>query len=302
MVQYELNKEVFYMSRISSDHKLQNTNNRLITGLQEVLQYCKTYGHQPAQNSELMTVVAKTQVLFRVRKEKKIPIPNEMIALYKKIKTFPTEKSQKRKDELFKLAAKKTARKNAYQNIQNLTLLDLKILKYVCGKEKFDRFVNTDIDIMATKAFLEFFEKLFNKTCGKREIIMIELLSGSRKDSPHWTDVKKCSDKDLALIAKYKKGKPLTIEEISKLFSLNYENVRKIVKNALDELCKPKTNFVRLLDVYLSGDAKAFMAMMPSKKTEMYKYQKNMNLQDIPSGVLNSVGKKLMAFFGKEKH
>ena len=294
------------MSRISSKHKIENTNNRMTANLQEILQYCNTYGYRPGPNNELGVVLAKMQMLFYIRRLRKVPIPNEIMTLFKKINAFPTEKNKHRRDLLLKQASLRVARKNAfelkYKKIQKLTSLDLNVLKFICGREKFNRFVNTDIDIMATKAFLEFFENLFKENCSKREVIMIELFTGSRGGTSHWMNIENCSDKGGLLIAKYQKGEPLTIREISQLFSLSYESVRKTIKNAADGLRKSKTNLMRLLNVYLSGDVNAFMAELPSKKTEMYKYQKNMKLQDISSDVLNSVGKKLMAFFGKEKN
>ena len=100
------------------------------------------------------------------------------------------------------------------------------------------------------------------------------------------------------IIEKYKSKQPLTKLEIGDIFHLHQETIAEIMRKGRDKI-RNDTDWKTLLDSYLKVDADDFMYWLPEEEAILYKYQKDMKIQDIPTNALNKAGKTLMAFFRK---
>ena len=136
------------MSRLSSNRKIQNMDTQTIKLLQDILKYCQEHGHKPDHNIAYHKTLSNINHLIYTRQQKGIAIPKDIPALYAEIKQFPT--AAKHRLNLQK-ATKKLKQESKYDKIQRLTPYDLRIMKQILGDQTFTCFINTDIDIIATK-------------------------------------------------------------------------------------------------------------------------------------------------------
>ena len=303
------------MSEISSANKIKNMNEKILKKLTEILHNCKKQGHQPEKDSEDGKYLENIIHLTYIRKQKGIPTPDSILDLYAKIRKFPTALKHQRKEEVFQQAEQKIAFERKCKQIQKLIPYNLEIFKFISEsgvfetwykKQLFNNFINTDIDIMATKAFLEYFYKLYFESCKPRAHHFILLYTGTygnpNNKFDNYMELQSFSDPnfDKEIISKYNKHEPLTHEEIGKIFHLSSGRVGQILGRTGFKWFDKK--YQKILELYLSGDANAVLSEISSNAPDMYKYQKDMNIQDIPSNILHITGKVLMRFFGHEKN
>ena len=302
--------------------KIKNTNEKILKKLKEILKHCEKHGHQPEKHSEDGIYLRYVANFMESRKRKNISTPNTILDLYAKIRNFPTFLQHQHTEELFQQAKQKMTFERKYKQIQELTPYSLEIFKFISEsvifEEKYDKqlfnyFINTDIDIMATKAFLEYFYKLYFEFCRPRTHHIILLYTGTYGNPNNkfddYTERQSFSEPnfDKEIINKYNKHEPLTLEEIGKIFHLSAERVRVILGRSginlfsFDLSDEEYDKYQKILDLYLSGNANAVLSEISSNAPDMYKYQKNNNLQNIPTDIINQVGKKMLSFFKVSK-
>jgi len=314
------------MSQISSAHKVENTNKSVLQQLQNTLDFCEKYGHQPEPESDLGVIMKKVQHLTFVRKANGIAIPEEIPNLYAKIRSFQTAAKHRRREmraneEIMKNVQQLTLKQN-YERIQKLTSHNLNIFKFIFGDSKFNRFLNTGIDPLATKAVLDYFFAIYynprfspfigRSVFSQRDRRFIELRVGDytgkdtddmKKTLKYRTNAKympQVPEKEREkLIAKIEHEEPLTSTEIGYLHYMTWQNVSRVLCGAHRDFHNSFKNFESLLDSYINGDVAAVMSKLPAKFAAMYKYQQDKKIQDIPTDVINSTGKTLMEFFAE---
>lgn len=307
------------MSEISSTHKIQNMNEKITNQLQTVLKHCKKTGCRPEPNSEFDTILSNIRHIIYMRNRKGIKTPENINLLFEQIQKYPTAARRNRRSAIveFELAFQKK-----YDSIQKLTPHNLQILKFMCGDSQngnkiFQQFINTDMDPIVTKAFLEqFYDVYYNNyifVILPRARNIIELFTGTYKNDDfneirhqiedYRTKSTLTKSEHVQMIIKYKNNQPLSMKEIGYIFYLTSARIQQILETSRNRFYLRFKNFDSLLKSYISDDANCVMAQLPEKTADMYKYQKDMKLQDIPTSTLNKVGKGLLSFFhiGKSK-
>ena len=303
------------MSRLSSNRKIQNMDTQTIKLLQDILKYCQEHGHKPDHNIAYHKTLSNINHLIYTRQQKGIAIPKDIPALYAEIKQFPT--AAKHRLNLQK-ATKKLKQESKYDKIQRLTPYDLRIMKQILGDQTFTCFINTNIDITATKAFLEYFYKTYYNitTLSNKERIFIKLHSGCYGQK-YPTNIAKQEyklDDDLVylfnkskdiysqeLIDKFDNNEPLTIKELNIISTLTQSRIKTIFNEINKKLFARHTNLKTILNAYLSGDTSTVLSTISSKATDMYQYQKDNKLIEIPTNTINQAGKSLLQFFLNKK-
>jgi len=300
------------VSKTSSAHKVENMNDRLLQQMQTIVDFCEEHGHQPDRNNKLTAILKNIEHIVYMRRRNNIPVPKKLILLHAKIREFPTALEYKRKDLKFKNAAIKAEKELAFQKrlekVQKLTPHNLAIFKFMYGDAKFTKFINTDIDPIVTKAFLDYFYTTYNskKTSFSKRMafFMMELYIGdySDKDIEKLKHTLRCRTKEeMQIIHKIEHNQHLTQKEIGLLLGKSPNTVNEAIRREYRRFHSSAKPVENLLNLYMTGNASAVMSKLPPKFAYGYEYQRKMKLQDVPTDLLNKAGKVMIDFFTKRK-
>ena len=275
-----------------------NTDIRIINALKQILAQCEEYGCRPVLRpyTELGREIATIQHTLNARKRKELPIPAEIIELYKKILSYPTfyqhNKRVLQKQEENNRIAQNIKCEKFKQDFPNAELIFV-----ILGQDTFKHVVNANRDKGTTKFLAEYLDfvvsNVINKESREYEILMMYI--GNSADS--------CAqDKKITFKSETLPFSPCGIHPsiIAEKYGLSKTRIVQILSKIIYKLRKSINPDV--FKHYIAGDTDAMLKSMPTKLQVVFRFQQRTQIADMETAELKKAGWWMLNNFDTKVH
>ena len=271
--------------------------------LEQVLKYCKEYGHRPPKGSLLddwFAAIYKSGIwrsmpheYYSANEEEKqkfhdTPEYKNYILVYE-IRSFPTEELKKVRDAGRVISIRKAA-KNAV-GVERV-FPRAKLVRIIFGEAEYQR-ISAQNNDMAAKIFAEYFDNVLNATLTERDIEILELGVGigvsytMKSESKKPTVVRQTQSNKMGYFVE-----GLHPRDIAEKHNLTEARVRQLQNKAITQL-QQNQKLKEFFDHYQNGNIDGMLSMLPKHLQQQYKFQQQKNMVQIPTDDINKVGEWL---------
>ena len=272
--------------------------------IDKVLEFYETNGYKPSDESLLGTLYYTTFAYWNKHQTHPDKYAEEIQEKIWKIKKLPTYEQTQLKE-----ATKRMINRKAGPNAVDIERFfpRAKLVRAIFGEQEYQRMMTQKDNELAIKMFAEYLDDtLFETASGiygsvDRAIALLELGAGIGITTKMKKQIEDGYKHD-------KLEKPTAIRkstidhgwlpdglhprDLTFLYNLTESRVRQIHDQQIQRL-RDNKKLHMFFEHALNGNIEAMIAMLPPKKQQIYKFQQEHKMSDVPTDELNATGKWL---------